>query len=567
MEDKMPKRVLVLTVDKSNTPGFMGFGLAKVVDNLYSQFPDHQITVVPTKSIDVNFLEQNIGRFDVLHTHDCYLPDLSHIQKFLELRKNFAWIHTFHVDGVSEYTYADTEQNMPLFSGPFSIHLFTLQFADHIIFHSDWFQKYFRNKYGWFKKGLYNINNASIIPLGVDTKIFNNTPTNKEAVLRKYMSDTLYKIHGDKKIILFVGRPSYQKRYNHFMQLNDRVYIKNNYLIIWVGFTQAYIKSDTQLAGNILTIGRLEHKDLNELMNVSDIFMNLSEHETFGLSTLEAMATYNPVVLGGKDVAVLADYKLHTDKLKNLSEIVDAIKTASELSQDDKITLYSKYKGVVNECNWDSCKVNHSKVYEAIVNASLNFDKILMEEERNEFMFKDNKFEEDISIIMRDYFHILEEQIKNLDIKKNWRILEIGGNEKTKNLFNKYTPYYEEMNLFNPVPMKDIFGNVKNVGNLIYQQLLRKQNYDLVCAFDVIEHSHYSGIMFYRMLEQAKKYVIITYPYNLGTFTHFSNDIERNKLNSVAKMQGFEKVYEKEFPIIPLDSSYYYLLIYKKIGA
>ena len=65
-----------------------------------------------------------------------------------------------------------------------------------------------------------------------------------------------------------------------------------------------FILDKQQIKGlpkNIIGLSRTDNKkELVELYNAADVFLNLSEEETFGLTTVEAMACGTPVIVYNK---------------------------------------------------------------------------------------------------------------------------------------------------------------------------------------------------------------------------------------------------------------------------
>ena len=122
---------------------------------------------------------------------------------------------------------------------------------------------------------------------GVDTNVFKY----RESSLRKSL-DLI-----DKKILLGVASPwSERKGYSDYIKL--RVQLPDNYIIIMVGVTNKEIKN---LPNGIIGIERTQNQiELAEYYSMADIVLNLSSQETFGMTTVEAMACGTPVIVYNK---------------------------------------------------------------------------------------------------------------------------------------------------------------------------------------------------------------------------------------------------------------------------
>jgi glycosyltransferase involved in cell wall biosynthesis len=105
-----------------------------------------------------------------------------------------------------------------------------------------------------------------------------------------------YKVEGKFLILGVATTWDRRKGLSDFTELSKR--LRENDQIILVGLNYKQIKA---LPENIIGISRTDNKeDLVELYSASDVFLNLSEEETFGLTTVEAMACGTPVIVYNK---------------------------------------------------------------------------------------------------------------------------------------------------------------------------------------------------------------------------------------------------------------------------
>jgi glycosyltransferase involved in cell wall biosynthesis len=126
---------------------------------------------------------------------------------------------------------------------------------------------------------------SKVIKNGIDIDIF--SPTDCNEIKKKYNLDGKYILLG------VAGIWSPRKGLSEFIKLNEN--IDSNYQIILVGLSSSQIKS---LPKNIIGIPEIENnKELAEFYSVADVFVNPSLEETFGLTTVEALACGTPAVV------------------------------------------------------------------------------------------------------------------------------------------------------------------------------------------------------------------------------------------------------------------------------
>lgn len=150
----------------------------------------------------------------------------------------------------------------------------------------------------------------------IDTNIFKPTESNFK---EKYNLT-------EKKIILGVANVwDNRKGLNDFIKLSEM--ISDNYKILLVGLTKKQIRN---LPDNILGIERTYNlKELVEIYNSADVFVNFSKEETFGMTTMEALAcgtsaivyknTACEEIINGNNNGIAADNV--EDVLKNILKI------------------------------------------------------------------------------------------------------------------------------------------------------------------------------------------------------------------------------------------------------
>lgn len=142
------------------------------------------------------------------------------------------------------------------------------------------------------------INNVTIIPVGLDLENFRNL---KLLNSNEYLANK-YGIPYRKKILLFVGRLEEYKKPLITLELIDYIRKKEKgYHLLVVG--DGSLKNDflnniksLNLQNYVTHIERIENKYMQELYQLSDVFINTNDKEIYGMSILEAMYCGCPVI-------------------------------------------------------------------------------------------------------------------------------------------------------------------------------------------------------------------------------------------------------------------------------
>lgn len=148
----------------------------------------------------------------------------------------------------------------------------------HVVCVSNWLEEQVRKSYVFG-----NISNVIRIYNWIDLEVFRET---KEASLSIELTQ-------DKKIVLGVASVWGENK-----GLSDFIWLSQNlpeeYQVVLVG----NLPSDVALPENMIHISNTDSKyELAALYNRADVFVNPSKFESFGLTTVEAMACGTPVVV------------------------------------------------------------------------------------------------------------------------------------------------------------------------------------------------------------------------------------------------------------------------------
>ena len=199
-----------------------------------------------------------------------------------------------------------------------------------------------------------------VINNGIDLNIFKQYP--KEELGEIYNK---YNIPKNKKIILGVANVwSDSKGLYDFIEVSKLL----NYdcLLVLVGIKDKDKKLIREKKGNIFNIGKTDNQiELAKIYQIADLFINLSRQETFGLTTVEAIAcgipiiAYNdtaiPEIIEDKDALVNIDtnriinLKIKINKYINDKVINYSLNQARKFNQIDKAKDYiNLYKNLCN---------------------------------------------------------------------------------------------------------------------------------------------------------------------------------------------------------------------------
>lgn len=127
---------------------------------------------------------------------------------------------------------------------------------------------------------------SEVVPVGLDLDCIPDIKVNKE------QAREVLKLPQDKKILLFVGRIDVYKRPLDFIRmLKD---LNDDYYAVMIGSgklndkLQRSIDNDN-LSSKLCWIKSVPNQDIHMYYKASDYFINLNDHEIFGMSILEAM--------------------------------------------------------------------------------------------------------------------------------------------------------------------------------------------------------------------------------------------------------------------------------------
>lgn len=229
-----------------------------------------------------------------------------------------------------------------------------------------------------FKEKYMVDRNVHIVPTGIDIDRFrpeNNKKINIEKERKKL------KIDKDDFIITFIGRIAEEKNIV-FLLDNLKVIIKDcpklKFLVVGDGPDLEKYKEyskELKIENNVVFVGKVPWTDISKYYLISDIFVTASKSETQGLTVIEAMAAYLPVVC-------INDESFNTTVIDNLNGKIfedgnQYIKCITELYNDKKL-LNRLRKGAKNTAEMHTIKYFAERVLDVYNIAIKNHPKSII---------------------------------------------------------------------------------------------------------------------------------------------------------------------------------------------
>lgn len=168
-----------------------------------------------------------------------------------------------------------------------TIEKIALRHVDYCISVSESTKRYYINKYTWLEKKIESI------PAGIELDKFK--PMDKAKMREKYGFDV------EDKIILFIGRLEIEKNISFLIKAFRNVKKeKDNAKLVLVGDGRERVNLEMLVhtigVRDVTFIGKVDHKNIPEIMNYADVFAFCSLYEGSPAVVKEALACGVPVV-------------------------------------------------------------------------------------------------------------------------------------------------------------------------------------------------------------------------------------------------------------------------------
>ncbi len=187
-------------------------------------------------------------------------------------------------------------------------------------------------------------------------------------------SSVSIKKHVDEKIVTFLGRITYQKGPEYFIEAAHKVLQRDpNVRFVMAG-------SGDMLPGMIRRVaklgmgtrfhftGFLKGDDVDRMFGLSDVYVMPSVSEPFGISPLEAMRSNVPVIISKQSgVAEVLSHALKVDYW-DVDAMADAIYGVLHYPSMHK--MFSKHgKAEVENIKWDQAGIKVKEIYKQLIHA------------------------------------------------------------------------------------------------------------------------------------------------------------------------------------------------------
>jgi len=179
--------------------------------------------------------------------------------------------------------------------------------------------------------------------------------------------------HFKEKIVTFLGRVTFQKGPEYFVEAAHRVLQKdNNVRFVMAGSGDLLNKTvrrvaELGMATKFHFTGFLKGLDVDRMFMMSDVYVMPSISEPFGISPLEAMRAHVPVVISNQSGC--AEILHHAMKVDFWDIDAMANSIYGLLHYDTLHKLFSE-KGAeeVNNLKWENAALNNIKIYKKALN-------------------------------------------------------------------------------------------------------------------------------------------------------------------------------------------------------
>ena len=215
---------------------------------------------------------QKKDEFDVIHAHDWLTYYAGIAAKELTGKPLVIHVHATSFDRGS-VDHIDTRV--------FAIEQKGMQLADRVVTVSDLTRNIVINKYDIPAEKVFTLHNAV-------------EPNEKKVERKKFVSE---------KIVTFLGRVTFQKGPDYFVETAKRVLEKDpnvRFVLAGDGDMMPHIierVAELGISDRFHFTGFLRGDDINKMFGMSDVYVMPSISEPFGISPLEAMRAHVPVVI------------------------------------------------------------------------------------------------------------------------------------------------------------------------------------------------------------------------------------------------------------------------------
>lgn len=279
--------------------------------------------------------------FDVIHAHDWLTYPAGIAAKKVSGKPLIVHVHATEFDRSGEHI----NQNV------YDIERKGMEAADKVITVSNWTRQIVIDRYGIHPDKIHTVHNA-VEPVDIEA-----------------LADA--KKHVKEKVVTFLGRVTFQKGPDYFVEAAKKVLQKDeNVRFVMAGagdMLNRMIKRVAQL--NIATkfhfTGFLKGDDVERMFAMSDVYVMPSVSEPFGISPLEAMRSNVPVIISKQSgVSEVLKYAIKVD-FWDIDALADSI--YGLMHYDALSRMFIHYgKQEVDNMKWDNAAWKVKDIYQQI---------------------------------------------------------------------------------------------------------------------------------------------------------------------------------------------------------
>lgn len=188
---------------------------------------------------------------------------------------------------------------------------------------------------------------------------------------RQAVTDYRQKKTWPRHVVLFLGRVTFQKGPDYFVEVAARVIPHIPDVLFVVAGSGDMLPAVTQqvrhlkMQDNFLFPGFLHGEELEEMFSVADLYVMPSVSEPFGISALEAISFETPTIISKQSgVSEVLQHALKVD-FWDIDRMADLI-INSLLHQELRYELVSKAKEEIKKLHWDAAALKTLEIYQEV---------------------------------------------------------------------------------------------------------------------------------------------------------------------------------------------------------
>lgn len=189
-------------------------------------------------------------------------------------------------------------------------------------------------------------------------------------------SDKNYKHQNNafnKKIVTFLGRVTFQKGPDYFVEAADKVLKKDKDIVFVLAGSgdmlnrMVALVAKKHISKNFFFTGFLNSSEVEKMFEMSDVYVMPSVSEPFGISPLEAMREGVPTIISKQSgVSEIVSYAIKVD-FWDIDAMADAIYGLTHYEALSK-TITSNASKEILKINWNAAATKIQDIYNELVN-------------------------------------------------------------------------------------------------------------------------------------------------------------------------------------------------------